>query len=354
MKAKLHIFLGAGGVGKTTLSSSFALSLARTGRRVALMSIDPAKRLQSALKIEGKLGDHGTDIPIGTGVVRAYILNPSEALKRWAEEKQQNSSSLFANPYFEALSERLASSTDTLAAVRIGEWLQKEGDEFDDLVIDTAPGIHALDFLSGPERLLSFLDGKLIQWVQWFVEENADKKEERGGLFRKILRSGTRRLLEGFTSLGGKGFLLKFGEFLFLARSVFSVAMNRLEVSIKWIHHPSTAIYLICAVRHDAFSTTKELAKELKKIDLKVSHVVLNRFLSLDQKEFSFIPENESEKICLNFLVSYNHMQQSIERELSASGSHFTKVPALMELEKKEVEILLDDLANLGDRLTSL
>ena len=51
MSARLHVLLGAGGVGKTTLAAGFALSLARAGSRVGLLGIDPARRLQSALGV---------------------------------------------------------------------------------------------------------------------------------------------------------------------------------------------------------------------------------------------------------------------------------------------------------------
>ena len=48
----LYVFLGAGGVGKTTLSASYALSCANSGRKVILLSIDPAQRLRSAFGID--------------------------------------------------------------------------------------------------------------------------------------------------------------------------------------------------------------------------------------------------------------------------------------------------------------
>jgi anion-transporting ArsA/GET3 family ATPase len=49
---RVLVCVGAGGVGKTTTSAALALGLARDGRKVAVVTIDPAKRLASALGLE--------------------------------------------------------------------------------------------------------------------------------------------------------------------------------------------------------------------------------------------------------------------------------------------------------------
>ena len=54
---RVIVTLGAGGVGKTTTSAALALGLAMAGQRVAVVTIDPARRLASALGLE-RLGGH--------------------------------------------------------------------------------------------------------------------------------------------------------------------------------------------------------------------------------------------------------------------------------------------------------
>ena len=49
--AKVMVCCGSGGVGKTTTAAALALAAARRGRRVVLITIDPAKRLADALGI---------------------------------------------------------------------------------------------------------------------------------------------------------------------------------------------------------------------------------------------------------------------------------------------------------------
>ena len=82
MTPRLHVLLGAGGVGKTTLAAGYALALAREGRRVGLLGIDPARRLQGALGLA--LPDLEVPVP-GAPRLQAALLRPTDCLRRWAE-----------------------------------------------------------------------------------------------------------------------------------------------------------------------------------------------------------------------------------------------------------------------------
>ena len=59
---RIVVCVGTGGVGKTTLAASFALEGARAGRRTAVLTIDPARRLADALGVAA-LGNEPTEIP---------------------------------------------------------------------------------------------------------------------------------------------------------------------------------------------------------------------------------------------------------------------------------------------------
>ena len=114
MSARLHVLVGSGGVGKTTLSAGYALALASRGRRVGLLGIDPARRLQGALGLT--LTDLEARVPV-EGELRAALLRPADCLRRWAKEACTDDAArarLEGNAFFLAMADRLAGATDIL------------------------------------------------------------------------------------------------------------------------------------------------------------------------------------------------------------------------------------------------
>jgi anion-transporting ArsA/GET3 family ATPase len=352
---KLHIFLGAGGVGKTTLSASFALSLAHSGRKVCLLSIDPAKRLQSALGM--RLDKENTLVPLENtkGELRVSMLHLDQTLRRWIEQKNMSPEKiqkLLSNPYYSALSEKLASSLDTLAAIFIAEWLEQIPD-MDDLIIDTAPGLHAIDFVAKPEKLSLFLDSKLVEWLKIFVNDN---KLNKGNIITRVLKSSAKKILEGLSYVGGQNFLVNFGEFLVLLDQVFITAVERLKIAKAWIFHPSTNIILVTAVRDDAASVAQHFAQMLESLHLAPSLAIINKAFpeSICQKE-SFqkfllqkYEKNSSQDLLANYFSSYTKTQIKVQADLAAFAKKVIQIPTSVDLDKNQ-QMRLSDLASLGE-----
>jgi anion-transporting ArsA/GET3 family ATPase len=352
---RLHVFLGAGGVGKTTLSASYALSLANSGKKVGLLSIDPAKRLQSALGVE-HLTEMGTSIPLqnNKGELQAAVLHIGESLKRWVEEKgmsQEKQEKLFQNPYFSALSSKMASAIDTLAAIRVAEWVEQYP-EVEDLVIDTAPGIHAIDFIAKPEKVSSFLDSKIIDWIKWFV----GGAHEKPSFVAWAFKSGARKVLEGLAFVGGRSFIINFAEFLTMLDEVFITALDRLKYTQKWLKHSSTNIILVSSIREDTVAVAKEIGRILNKMGVSPSFAIINRAFPANLKEEnelkmfmekdSFI--NSNEKLFANYLSSYNVTQQKVLQQLSGFSVSVIEIPVTASLDVEQ-ELRLSDLSTLGD-----
>ncbi|MES2616086.1 MAG: ArsA-related P-loop ATPase [Bdellovibrionota bacterium] len=356
---KLHIFLGAGGVGKTTLSAAFALSLAASGKKVALLSIDPAKRLQSALGIHFN-GEEGVSILMENangGELRVSMLQMEDTLKRWIEQKKMNSvkqKKLMSNPYYTALAEKLASSSDTLAAIYIAEWLERFP-QVEDFIIDTAPGLHAIDFIVKPEKVASFLDSKLVDWLKIFV---GDPGKDKKSFFSRIVKSGAKKILDGLSLVGGQSFLVNFGEFLISLDEVFLTAMDRLKLARKWIFHSSTNIVLVTAVRDDAVSTTKEFGRILKSLKLSVALSIINRAFPnhlLQEESFQkFInakfEKNSCEDLFANYFSSYTHVQKRVCADLEKFSEMVIEIPNSLDLDKNQ-ELRLADLCALGQKI---
>lgn len=352
---KLHIFLGAGGVGKTTLSAGFAISLANSGKKVGLLSIDPAKRLKDALGVNLNTEDMQVPLTNPKGELRVAMLQVDQTLRRWIEQKKmsaQKQQKLMANPYYNALAEKLATSTDTLAAIYIAEWLEQYPD-MDHLIVDTAPGLHAIDFIMKPERVALFLDSKLVDWLKVFV---GDPQKNKKSFFSRILKSGAKKILEGLALVGGQNFLVNFGEFLVLLDEIFLTAMDRLQLARKWIFHPSTNIILVTAVREDAAATAKNLAQVLKTLNLSPTLSIINRAFSkvlFQEKTFQKFMEqphlkNSSEELFANYFSSYTYIQKRVRLELEIFSKMVTEIHNSTDLDKNQ-ELRIADLCSLGN-----
>ena len=204
--AEICICAGAGGVGKTSTSAAIALGAAARGRKVAVLTIDPAKRLANALGLE-KLGNEprrvrGVD---GPGELWAMMLDPKrtfdDLIDTYASDDRTRDAVL-SNRIYQELSGAVSGSQEYMAMEKLYE-LHNEGG-FDLLVLDTPPTRNALDFLDAPERLHRFIDSRSLRF---FLSPGLRVLGRGSGLLFAMLQRVTgidllRDLSEFFTSFG--------------------------------------------------------------------------------------------------------------------------------------------------------
>ncbi len=369
-KTNLHIFLGAGGVGKTTISASYAIYLASLGKKVGLLSIDPAKRLRSALSVEhvdeeGKIfWNHENQ----HGYLRAAILNLPDSLKRWIIDEGlpiEHQNQLFEHPLFRTLAEKIASATETLAPVRMAEWLEQYPDT-EELIIDTAPGVHAVDFITRPEKLLAFFDSKILQWMKWFAGET--KWEWRNGkkeivqdqnFIQKFFRMGARTTLTMLGKAGGENVFISLVELILLMDQIFYKIIDRLEQAKKWIRSENTKIYFVFSLREDSISVVLDLKRILEENQISPNqfNFILNKSISdefLESEELkNFLKHNtigEVELLFKSYILSFPRLKQIVYQKLENSKIFQIKeIPitsSLTNINQKEMKF--KDLLEIG------
>lgn len=152
-------FTGKGGVGKTSLSCATALRLAEAGKRVLLVSTDPASNLDEVL--ETKLTNHPTPIP-GVSGLDALNINPVEAAAAYRERLIGPMRGILPESALRSMEEQLSGSC-TVEIAAFDEFAGLIGDaasvvQYDHIVFDTAPTGHTLRLMSLAKAWDQFLD----------------------------------------------------------------------------------------------------------------------------------------------------------------------------------------------------
>jgi arsenite/tail-anchored protein-transporting ATPase len=152
-------FTGKGGVGKTSVACATAVRLADAGKKVLLVSTDPASNLDEVLGVA--LGNHPTAIP---AVVTLYAMNldPEKSAAEYRERMVGPYRGLLPEAAVKSMEEQFSGSC-TLEIAAFDEFSRLLGDpkataEFDHVIFDTAPTGHTLRLLTLPSAWDGFME----------------------------------------------------------------------------------------------------------------------------------------------------------------------------------------------------
>ncbi|MGQ0505383.1 MAG: ArsA family ATPase [Myxococcaceae bacterium] len=170
---RVLICVGAGGVGKTTVSAALAVRAAQQGRSSLVCTIDPARRLANSLGLS-QLGNTesviSTDRLTQAGLplkapLSAMMLDMKQAWDELIElhSTPERREKILNNRFYQSLSTALAGSQEYIAMEKL--WQLRSERDYGVIVLDTPPTAHALDFLDAPNRILDFLDNEAAKWL---------------------------------------------------------------------------------------------------------------------------------------------------------------------------------------------
>jgi anion-transporting ArsA/GET3 family ATPase len=319
---RVEVLLGAGGVGKTTCSIGLAMAAAQQGQRVALLSIDPAKRVAAALGIPlsgelKKIALPGLD----KGSLSAAILDQKAVfdgmVARYAPTKDTYQQ-ILGNRLYQAISARLGGSLEYMALAKLQELVEERA--YDLIVLDTPPDTHALDFLARPNVLENFMENKVMSWLikPFYLASRLGM----GKLF-----SLGERLMGGIAKVTGMQSLHLIAEFLVLMQQVIA-GFHRAGSAIKdTLAHPSTRFVFATTLTPAAGRATTNLARQLEKLGYKADQVIFNRCLpkKLRDEIADFIAkhgEMEIPRILVPIFRQFQQEQKQQARMVQQLGAH--------------------------------
>lgn len=315
----IEIFCGTGGVGKTTLATSRALFLAKSGLRVLLITIDPALRLKQILNMKHTEAGEIVTIPVSKffndleapngHTFDALLLSPRATLQRINEKDGRKYP--FENPILEILTRPNGGMTEIMGIIEVQ--FQVSQDKYDVVVLDTPPGKHFIDFLEGSAKIQRFFDQSFVDIFKYLgksferFEESKAKK-----VMNLIVSSGIKQLLKYLEKVTGTGFVETFIDAvgtLYRNRSYFMDALT-FQNSLK--ETSKSNWFLVTAADQAKAREAFGLQKSAVVFMHKDNYLIINKCLSNDLKNWN--PDKAH-------LIKLKDFLLQKEAELKAEGS---------------------------------
>ena len=274
--ARLVLVCGSGGTGKTTTAAGLGLAAARSGRRVLVITVDPARRLAQALGIDASAGSSGfsgnAEHDVDDVSVRAsggrLVVTMLDTKAGWDDLVRRHAPDpasaerVLANSLYTNITARFVNSHDYIAMERLHD-LGRD-DRFDLVVVDTPPSRNALDLLDAPRRMREFFSGRLLRWITLPYRSRA-------------LTLASKPFLQIADRLLGARFLTQIAEFFTLLQAMEPGFVRRASAVESTLRDPSTRCVVVSAPEPASATETEFLVAELVRRGMHAALVVVNK-----------------------------------------------------------------------------
>jgi anion-transporting ArsA/GET3 family ATPase len=272
-RQRIIVCCGAGGVGKTTTSAALALRAAERGRKVVVLTIDPARRLAQAMGIEA-LDNVPRPVPgvggTSGGSLDAMMLDMKRTFDEVVESQAtpEKAKQILENPFYIAVSSSFAGTQEYMAMEKLGQLDQdaRRSGRWDLIVVDTPPSRSALDFLDAPERLSSFLDGRFMRLLL---------APARGPA--RLLTAGFGLVTSTMAKIIGAQVLTDMQTFVTAFDTLFGGFRQRAQRTFELLQADGTAFLVIAAPEPDAMREAAYFVERLNEERMPLAGLVVNR-----------------------------------------------------------------------------
>jgi anion-transporting ArsA/GET3 family ATPase len=273
---EIIITCGSGGVGKTTTAAALgAYAAARLGGKVLVLTVDPAKRLATALGLE-QFGNIETRVPEEL-LVEAGLEPGGELWVAMLDTKQSwddlvranapdpaTRDSILANPLYRNITGRFVQSHDYIAMERLYE-IHASG-RYDLIIVDTPPSRNAIDFLDAPERMADFVSSNLLRWL---ITPSRSR----------LVTAASRPFTTIADRILGAQFLSDITEFFVLFQTMYEGFAERAESVGRTLSDRRTSFVVVTTLEEGPVRDAEFFLAALAERNLHCGAVILNKAL---------------------------------------------------------------------------
>jgi anion-transporting ArsA/GET3 family ATPase len=270
-KADAVVLLGAGGVGKTSTSAALGIAEAQAGRRVVVLTVDPARRLVETLGLSSTYPSEVVEITgigdLGSGSLHATMLDPGHTLTSLVDEfapSPARAAAIHRNRLFQTLVTSLSGLSEYMAAERFRQLLNDP--RFDLVIVDTPPAQNGVDVLDAPTRMTELLDHRLYRTLL----------APRRGILR-TLNAATQLAARAIGKVVGATLLSDVIEFFALFEGMDRGFGDRAAVVDALLASNRTRFALVSTARPEPLRTATWLSDQLRDRRIVPDVLVVNR-----------------------------------------------------------------------------
>jgi anion-transporting ArsA/GET3 family ATPase len=306
-RTRIIVCCGSGGVGKTTTAAAIGLRAAERGRRVVVLTVDPARRLAQSMGLSSLDNTPRPVAGVATGQggsLHAMMLDMKRTFDEIVEQHADpdRAAQILANPFYQSLSSSFAGTQEYMAMEKLGQL--RRAQEWDLIVVDTPPSRSALDFLDAPQRLSRFLDGKLLRLL-------TAPAKVGGRAYLRVLNAGFGMVTGVLTKILGAQVLRDVQTFVTALDTMFGGFRERADYTYQLLRAPGTSFLVVAAPEPDALREASYFVERLAAERMPLGGLLLNR---VQQAPASRLSAARS---------------QAAAETLQAAGSHPLAVTAL-------------------------
>lgn len=273
-QSRLIVAVGSGGVGKTTTAAALAIAAARRGKRCAVLTIDPARRLAQALGVEN-MGNEPKPLAAdltAPGSCDAMMLHAPEALDdliaRLVPDEQRRQR-LFENRLYQVIARHLGGTHEYMAVERL--YALMDDQRYDLVVLDTPPTVNALDFLDAPTRIASFFSDKI---TRFFIRQ---RDEQSRGIIQRLRDRAGDIAMSVLAKALGEGFVEELMDFATAFQGLFVAFQERGLAAEKILRDPQTSFLIVSGADPVRVAEAEEFSRTLASLGISARAFVANR-----------------------------------------------------------------------------